>query len=304
MRRRTFLGLVSAMTSASLSPDARGEPDPTRVEAVRAAIAAARARRRSALVLVVPETPDPERNATLSAWLEHGDDLDLAPLALCEVAVARLDEVRAVTGSFEVADPGRTWMLRIDVASDVPRVHAIPCTPTRFLATHVEGRRGESWEELSAREDSVARERIHHVSAQLTRYLGHIPQGPTGDPEDLDTATGWRADPARLEHLDDAAILDLAPALWDALASVALEIDPLRDPRGAVEARRRRDAITATLARVARHRLRDQPPRGARWAVGLGCGVRIEGEATAASKPCGIGHAPPLSERFLYWYTR
>lgn len=46
--------------------------------------------------------------------------------------------------------------------------------------------------------------------------------------------------------------------------------------------------------------LREIP--GSRWARGSGCGVQIEGEASRHFG-CGMGHVPPLSRRFLHFFT-
>lgn len=45
----------------------------------------------------------------------------------------------------------------------------------------------------------------------------------------------------------------------------------------------------------------DSPPPGARWAIDSGCGFDLDGEEPRP-RPCGMGHVPERSRRFLYFF--
>ncbi len=199
--------------------------------AARVAAAFRRAERaRVPLLVIVNPASDAGKYARGSAFgelLNHGTDAQLAPLALVEVVVAGMEELRRI-----VPNPlnGEPWMVL--VATDRTLAKAIAIDPA--VPETAPSKRGR------------------------------------GDPDEDQAA--------------DRRIAVLGAALASALP---------RPPAPRV----------AELAARSRERLVRRPPEGARWAVGSGCGVDVEGEE-ADMVDCGMGHVPTKSRRFLYLYAK
>ncbi len=199
--------------------------------AARVAAAFRRAERaRVPLVVIVNPAADAGKYARGTAFgelLNHGSDAQLAPLALVEVVVAGMEELRRIVPNQLAGEP---WL--VVVATDR--------TPARTTAI-----------------DPAVPER-----------------GPS---------KRGRGDP------DEDKAVDRRIAVLGGAVAAAL-------PRP--EASR-----VAELAARTRERLVKRAPEGARWAVGSGCGVDVEGEEPDAVD-CGMGHVPAKSRRFLYLYAK
>jgi hypothetical protein len=68
-------------------------------------------------------------------------------------------------------------------------------------------------------------------------------------------------------------------------------------------AQARRLQLVEALASEAERNLRSGRIAGSRWAAQYGCGAAIEGESEAPGPACGMGSVPPLSQRFLWFFS-
>lgn len=75
--------------------------------------------------------------------------------------------------------------------------------------------------------------------------------------------------------------------------------------RGLADDRKLSADSIATLAAEAKQRYRQKPPPGSHWALGGGCGTRIEDDPDEGMMvACGMGYVPAKSARFLYLFAK
>ena len=272
MRRRTWLNSVGLGTAWALAPgwlreafafDARCPPAQARRESVAAALAAARASGRPLLVLTVPT----DGVAVAIRGNAFGEWLNTGP----DAALADLSQVDLV------------------------------CASTPHLQAEVEGvRDGEPVMRL--------------IEGDSVRVLdGEVPAGDA-------------------EAIIDQRVALLSKLLGDALAGTAdvraanvlsrlsaADQARLRGPVGALEAplvargaawlaRSRGDeaGVQKLLAASARQRHLRLPVPGSLWGVSTGCGAMVEDPEhpeQILAMPCGMGHVPERSRRFVRFYT-
>jgi hypothetical protein len=65
----------------------------------------------------------------------------------------------------------------------------------------------------------------------------------------------------------------------------------------------RQTQLLEALASEAARTLRVQRIAGSRWARSYGCGTEIEGENDHGLMGCGMGSVPPMSQRFLWFFS-
>lgn len=285
MDRRRFLFITGASMTLPWSRLLRAAEDtPAATASVAHALERARSVGKPLLVLVIPEADEMwERQQVFGAWLNHGGDAALADLALCEVVCARLADLPT-----EVAPRPRSerspLMLLVESEGE-PRTRvldpALPPLPEEF------------W---NGGEEAAIEQRNRVIADLLHQaLLGN-------DLRDRRAEQSRRA----LTETDQVALRDVA----DLASLAALPVEQIDRGAAYLLALGQRaepsehDAVRAVLARAARVRLVEQPPAGAKWATSTGCGVDIEGESSSSGgTPCGMGHVPRLSRRFLYFYS-
>ena len=310
MNRRTFFSTVSSRVAMALpaaaltaawpgflrSAFAARSPDgPPSEDALDGLAVVSDGFRRAAragkplLVLIIPQDDSAKwtRGRSFGAWLNHGTAEQLAPLALCEVACARMDDLRRLVPTVGLSEP-----LMVLVETDV-----VPATVTRLDARLPEAAAGgasslEDWREQQQSEDRLIDRQIATLSrlsrqalvegeATLSRRAAQT-RGVLPD-QVLAQLSGLAGGGAPVDLIDSGAAI-----LWSA-------------PLPSVEARA---ACYKGLADAARARLSKQRVPGSHWATSHGCGTRVEGHPEQGlGIMCGMGHVPAKSSRFLYFYT-
>jgi hypothetical protein len=298
MKRRTLLKAAAVAAGAATWPRwiraAFAEdcgPSAGALALSKAYRGAARASR-PLLVFVIPEDDDAKwrRGQTLGALINFGDDQALAALAVPSVFCAGLKDLREVVPAATLAEP---MAVLVDTDQIPARVTQVPATEppergtsVRRSALEIDGR---PWAERLKAEDEEVDAQIQSAGAALR------------------DAIAGRAD----------ALASLAQRQRDAWGSTQPGIeDALSDPKGALEGLEavalaeaaaqtpQSAALTARLAVLARHRLKDARVPGSRWGTYHGCGTHIEGEEEQLTIMCGMGHVPAKQARFLYLFAK
>ncbi len=243
------------------------------------------------LVLIIPQDDSAKwtRGRSFGAWLNHGTAEQLAPLALCEVACARMDDLRRLVPTVGLGDPLMVLVETDVVPATVTRLDArLPdaSSPNRRTASVEDWREQQKEEErlidrqiatlarlsrqaLSEGEATLARRAAQARGVLSAQVLNELSQLASGE--------------APIELVDRGAALVLAAPLSPA------------QPRA---------ARTNALADAARARLSKQRVPGSHWASSHGCGTRVEGHPDQGlGIMCGMGYVPAKSSRFLYFYT-
>ncbi len=306
--RRTFLGSVFATAGFAAAPDwlarAMAPQDPAvpdRVPHLRAAAKRAQANGKPLLVIVVPEDRQNEgvaRSQWLGAWLSHGGASALHAVALAEIAVANVAEVKQVTGAVVAGEP---HFALFDVArlgerdAPPPKPTLVKCELAPIWSFH---RREVDPAEVEAAKGKV-RAGLDKITAALMDGLNR--HGAT-------VATVAKASMAKL---DDAQKERLARWLAterdaDAALLTRMTAEVRRAAAEFDDAKRGRvlDSLTAAIEKVV---VKQRVP-GSRWELAGGCGGPDYEDPTEEEKKnglligCGMGSVPPLCERFLdFW---
>ncbi len=269
---------VSAWLQRGFTPQVtNGEPasDP-----IAAAIEAAAANGLPLLVLIVPDDEHERRQRArdLGAILLHGKLSVRATLATCELVCATQEHLlaqlpklkRELYSDSSVAllepDNGKGHALSLNNGSTPDEIHSFD----------------------RAGNDARLKSRIGVLARQLEDFLVVRPSVLRRRARTNAAATGLAIpeEPAAL----DLDLVQRAPAVARQAAEDSLAREAwLRALSG------RLDQHAAAIG-----------PRGARWAVSSSCGgERVEGEtgSRGPAGPCGVGHTPELTRRFLWFYT-
>ncbi len=240
------------------------------------------ARRRGAgkPVLAIPIPDDDgekwKRGRAIGGWINNGDDGDLWPLALVEVACVR----RAELPSLDAA----TWLALVDERGARPV--AVPALPEpdwgRDLEAvdHVTKQLVDNRRKLAA----AARRAIAPDEAAVAALAARATQALGRDAEAV-AARAIAADSPSLEAVDRMASLV-------ALRALRAEV-------------RERARLQTLLAQAARARLRTHEIPGSKWARQTSCGEEIENVPPEQQTmvDCGMGAVSPEGARFLYLFT-
>ena len=244
--------------------------------------------RRLLLVLIVPVDDGTKRprGEALGAWLNHGTDAQIAPLAAIDLLCAPASEIESLGGEPVEGEP---WAVLIDRRDG----HTVPIDLD--LPSHGELMKNaddvdspDEWRKLDLRAS------LDRIELLATALMDPVREGLKRSAED-DRA---RLGAGKLEALR-AAVTDrgAVPAhVLDEGAGVLLV--EAADPTSGLEQAR----VDSLLADVARRRFVVRRVPGSRWANSRGCGVQVEGEEPVFIG-CGMGNVPQLSQRFLYWFT-
>jgi len=236
-----------------------------------------RARRlqRALLVFVVPvdEMMRYKRGTSLGAYLNHGSDRQLAPLALCEVVCATMTELSELSPATYDAEPSFVLIESVSLPAK-PRHSSV----TLKAATDYENGDANADTNISSIAKAIAA--VVMPGNRVSKSM--LAQRDTEAEKALLPVLVNTPDKRELSKVDRHAA---------GLMSVALQV------KGEV-----RVAILAGLAASARARIRDKPVPGARWAHAFGCGPTTYEDQPADTNVgylCGMGHVPAKSERFL-----
>ncbi len=302
MKRRSFLGLAAssalwpAFVQRAFAAEGPGIGVEHGVDDVGAAFRRAARRGKPLLILVIP-ADDSEKYTRGEVWgevLNHGSDDALAAFALAEVVCATTAAMKRVVPAAPAGEP-------LFVLVETARIPAPAAGFTADLPAYDQIRRYDSsvpWEERLRREKETSLARIRAlgalVGAAVFGSVGERLAGRVAQAEAALSAEDKRALAAILERVSPSPPPAAAPAPEDlALVDRAAALVAAAGPDG-----------VALAARAARARIVDKPPRGAKWAHGGGCGVRVEGDDDNVGIACGMGHTPELAQRFLYFFTK
>lgn len=311
MDRRGFLeklGIGAAVAGASgwLSAVHAGEaggegPSPRMLFfEVREAYERAQRAGRPFLVFVIPDRDVDlwERGTVLGEYLNHGSDAQLAPLALCDVATARMEELRRIEPAVGRGEP---FMVLIETDGAGPKVRAargrIPVLDAVPEEDDDSEEAFERWSRATdAREEEAFQARVEFV-ASLVRELV-VP----------DEAMIWRRvsvarayDVAGSMEMDAALSSGEVPSPELCVRAGALALQAARWDPG------REDALHATLRESAVGRFVRQPLAGSYWGQAHGCGESIEdvvGPDAFGMGVCGMGMVPEKSSRFVSFLAK
>jgi TAT (twin-arginine translocation) pathway signal sequence len=298
MQRRAFLkwsaagaaaaGLPVWVGSCRTTPEAVGSwPGGTEGPVLDAFRVASQAGK-PVLVLVVDQGGIWQWGAAWGQALTFGKNEFLADLALCEVVVAPMDEVRAALPGLPglTGRPTGNWLEPVALLIETDEPSAIQIkgpVERRFRRIPV-----PAWDESEEPFEAAVRARVEDLERMVRAAVA----------PDRFTIERRAAQAARVLGLEVPA----DPLAHDELSESAPAVI-----RAAGEAfpERRKLAIDM-LAGVAAMRLRWHAPRGAYWATSTGCGADIEDlpEDQRLGIACGMGHVPKISERFLYFHTQ
>lgn len=245
------------------------------------------------LVLVIPQDDSAQwtRGRAFGAWLNHGSAEQLAPLSLCEVACARMNDLRRLVPSVGFGEP-----LMVLVETDV-----VPATVSRLDgklpdAVPAHGASSvEEWRESQQQEEQLIDRQISTLARLVQKTL--VEGEATLSRRAAQARAALSAEElAQLTELSPFRSGAAAPAgLLDRGAAVVLATPLSGRPRA---------ARSEALAAAARARLSKQRVPGSHWASSHGCGTKVEGHPEQGlGIMCGMGYVPAKSSRFLYFYT-
>lgn len=302
---------MMAATGIAAMPDwlaaAMAPQDPVqqwREPQLRAAVAKARQDGKPLLVLVAPAMKDQGNGYTrgqwFGAWLNHGGAAALAPIALCTVTAASLEEVQRVTGA--KAPAGSPCLLLVDVA----HVGEPDAAPPKVTAMHVE--LGSLFPERPRDDTEAAQaERRKHVESGIARLSAELQAGL--DRHGIAVATAATEVMSRLaagqrEQLAAWVAGGAAPA-DELVVRAAAEV---RRAAGRLDGGPRQRLLDGLVAATEREVVKKRVP-GARWQLPGGCGAEFEEPTAEEGKvqgmmACGMGIVTPLCERFLNFYSK
>jgi hypothetical protein len=242
---------------------------------------------RPLLAFVIPEDDGAKwrRGQTLGALINFGDDRALAALAVPSVFCAGRKDLREIVPAATLADP---MAVLVDTDQIPARVTQIPATEPPAQDNAIEVDRRPWAERLKSEEDQVDVQ-IRSAGAALREAIGGNADALAGWAQRQRDAWG-SSGPSIDEALDDPK------GALDGLEAVALAEAAAQTPQSA--------ALTARLAALARHRLKDARVPGSRWATHRGCGTHIEGAEDKLMIMCGMGHVPEKQVRFLYLFAK
>jgi hypothetical protein len=309
-RRRllVFLGATAALAACKSSDAAslpaaplreppRGTSHGMREQQLATAWKRAQQLGKPLLVVLVPESAAAQQRSVQDLFgglLNHGTREQLTLLGLTELACATRAEVVRVTGAHWEGEP-LCVLVDADPQVAARAIDAVLDEELDFFALQEQESGAETnWEGFGQRLEQNAERRSTQLADAIRLAL--VP-----DAHALQRLAAHAR--AVVPASNAAAFADLAtcpeglrPA--DALAYAALVLAAAAEPVSAKE------YLIDVLAAGVRERWVDAPVPGAHWATSTGCGVRIEnsGAHPLTGPPCGMGHVPEYSRRFLYLY--
>lgn len=246
------------------------------------------------LVLVVPSDHRAfVRGQAFGELINHGGPEVIGELALTEIAVARLETVRALVPQLPAAAPGREPLMVL-IETDAVPARVVPLHGELAASPEMFGR--GDWNANLAASERAIDARIALLAGLVHRAVAPdaatIARRAAQARARLDGATR-----ARVER-EIAAGRASADTVARAPASIA---EAMLASRG-----QRRAVFAGQLASLGERRVRRARVAGSRWAHATGCGTYVEenvGDRPPAA-PCGMGHVAPRSARFLQYYAR
>jgi len=307
MKRRRFVGALGAGLAAAGVPSfvsqgfaqTREERDP---DAGAAAVAEAYRRAhlagRPLLVVIIPESDGAkwERGYAWGELLNHGSDVQLAPLAAVSfVAALREDVARIVPDLARASSDPLAVLVETHQIPAQSRAIDAELPDTNYYAVPED----LDWNEREAWIDARITERIAILAESIADAVA--PNLPVLRARAAQQEA--RLEPWQRRHVAQAVAGQrrLSAELADrAAAIVTLGASTATDAQA--------EELRARLAAAVRERVSAGPPAGARWARGTGCGIQVEQqteeeEAVGLMMACGMGHVPARSQRFLYFFT-
>ena len=311
MRRRDFLGSAAAAAVVATWPrflarafaDEACPPDSSvlPLAVLGAAWKRAQAGGKPLLILVIPDD-DAEKWARGHAWgelLNHGTPEQIAPLALAEVACAKMSDLRQLVPA---AGAGEPLAILVDTDRVPARVERLEASLPPLPAYGFLEEKADDEETVIARRQAVLAGALRAALAPNEQVLGVRA-----------VFTRRRlaaADRTRIESFLGKNTW-IPTELADRGAALLFEAIAARQLNASRATSLLRDAVQA--------RLISEPPAGAHWATSGGCGTDVEEtraereqreaeEATGkmrvmVSVGCGMGHLPEKSRRFLYFFA-
>ena len=174
MNRRSFLGTAAAGLTLAAAPAwirtaFAGEPSSKSL--VFDAYRRARRAHRPLLIFVIPADPGVRwpRGHAIGAFLSHGTDAELAPLASCEVVCATADHIHDLVPK---APAGEPLALLVDTTKVPATVRVIAVQLADPQAALRDGRGDGGWDETSRRAGEVVEKNIERIGVALRDALG------------------------------------------------------------------------------------------------------------------------------------
>jgi hypothetical protein len=174
MNRRSFLGAAAAgLTLATAPAWIRNAfaAIPSSKSMVFDAYRRARRAHRSLLVFVIPADPGERwrRGVALGAFLTHGTDAQLAPLASCEIVCATAAHIHDLVPK---APAGEPLAVLVDTTAVPATVHVIAVELADPLAAWSNTRDAGSWKDANRRAGEVVEQNIERIAVALRDALG------------------------------------------------------------------------------------------------------------------------------------
>lgn len=174
MNRRSFLGAAAAGLSLAAAPAWIREAFagiPSSKSMVFDAYRRARRAHRPLLIFVIPADPAAcwPRGQALGAFLTHGSDAQLAPLASCEVVCATAAHIHDLVPK---APAGEPLALLVDTRAVPATVRVIEVQLADPLAAMRGARDSDSWDEAERRANEVVEQNNERIAVAFRDALG------------------------------------------------------------------------------------------------------------------------------------
>lgn len=290
MLRRQILKLTAGTAISALGFRVLAFDEKKALPKLDRAFAEASRAGRPLLVFVVAADPSLRYldGVALGAFLNHGSDEDLAPLALTNIVCAPLAAIRAIAPHGTLGDDPLLVLLRPSVAAADCQVATFALEREQPENDPFSSNDGRTYEQILAQ----SADRIEKRSAKIAKFLW-TELGPERVKE-LAALVRPKLGEAEVAQLDapELAVAALSSARLRAGAAILLE-------RVAGASGKDRAQVVTVLASEVRESIVKAPPAGAKWASSDGCGTKIEGEEDELRIACGMGFVPPLEQRFL-----
>ena len=293
MFRRTGLSVGALALPSWLARGLTDQDGTSRTSILRAAAARATRTGKPLLVFVVPSESGAgyDRGLQFGALLNHCGPHTLVDGATCEPCCATVAEIKVVFDGIRIE--GEPWMACVGRSEDDRRPFALPIEPD-YSEVEAEPKfaEGDDWQKHQKAREDWMRKRVVCMETAIASAVGQARDRISREPADETTR---------------AAILELARVDTRPNAEFVFEkASWIHDALDAETDRKRRSRLVSALVAAGTLKYRTTQLPGSKWANSDGCGIDIEGESKDANFPsiaCGMAMMPPLSSRFVYFYS-
>ncbi|HND11498.1 MAG TPA: hypothetical protein PLY80_13740 [Pseudomonadota bacterium] len=323
MNRRTFLDAASraaliaswpAWLQKAFADESKAQTDDDGLTVVSEGFRRAQRAGKPLLVLVIPKNSSDRyaRGKIFGEYLNHATKTQHAPLQLCEVICATVQQLGQIVPSAGASDSLMILVETDKLPAEVRRINGkLPEGRSSFeisdreIEAEIPATGKEKPEQSWDRRDR-ARQQIEsrEVKKRIDKFAALLAEAVLPSPDVLGKRVVQQKAHApaplvaavqeKLQADRDATLS--AEELELCAAQIAQYAQSLPSPR--------KDKLQEQLGSAAENKLLRARVPGSKWARSSGCGMRIEGEDQRRMVACGMGHVPAMSSRFLFFFTK